>query len=136
VRMGKTKLVALTGHVPAEEDCADDPENPKNQTSRPSIPPPPRHSLRPVSEMPTTNFVWPARKYEMRYVGHCDPKRKRRCRSVASVRQFEDHWLDPLRGDRVVEIGAVKLVNRSPTGQTFHRYVCQQARLPVRALSR
>jgi DNA polymerase III epsilon subunit-like protein len=55
---------------------------------------------------------------------------------VASVRQFEDHWLDPLRGDRVVEIGAVKLVNRSPTGQTFHRYVCQQARLPVRALSR
>jgi DNA polymerase III subunit epsilon len=28
--------------------------------------------------------------------------------------------LDPLDGHRVVEIGAVELINRSPTGQTFH----------------
>jgi len=28
--------------------------------------------------------------------------------------------LDPSNGDRVVEIGAVELVNRCPTGQTFH----------------
>ena len=29
--------------------------------------------------------------------------------------------LDPLDGHRVVEIGTVKLINRSPTGKTFHR---------------
>ena len=29
--------------------------------------------------------------------------------------------LDPLNGDRVVEIGAVELINRAPTGQMFHR---------------
>ena len=27
-------------------------------------------------------------------------------------------------GDRIVEIGAVELINRSPTGQTYHRYLC------------
>jgi Exonuclease len=31
--------------------------------------------------------------------------------------------LEPLDGHRVVEIGAVELINRSPTGQTFHRYL-------------
>ena len=38
----------------------------------------------------------------------------------------ETPGLDPLNGDRVVEIGAVELINRSPTGQTFHRYLCPQ----------
>jgi DNA polymerase III epsilon subunit-like protein len=32
--------------------------------------------------------------------------------------------LDPLNGDRIVEIGAVELINRSPTGQKFQRYLC------------
>jgi DNA polymerase III subunit epsilon len=43
--------------------------------------------------------------------------------------------LDPLNGDRIVEIGAVKLVNRSLTGQTFHRYVCPQPVMPADAVA-
>jgi DNA polymerase III subunit epsilon len=38
----------------------------------------------------------------------------------------ETTGLDPLNGDRIVEIGAVELYNSSPTGQAFHRYVCPQ----------
>jgi hypothetical protein len=33
---------------------------------------------------------------------------------------------DPTEGRRVVEIGAVELVNRSLTGQTFHCYLCPE----------
>jgi DNA polymerase III epsilon subunit family exonuclease len=47
----------------------------------------------------------------------------------------ETTGLDPLNGDRVVEIGAVELVNRSLTGQTFHRYVCPQRAMPADALA-
>jgi Exonuclease len=39
--------------------------------------------------------------------------------------------LDPLDGHRIVEIGGVELINRSPTGQTFHRYVCPQRAMPA-----
>jgi DNA polymerase III subunit epsilon len=35
----------------------------------------------------------------------------------------ETTGLDPLSGHRVVEIGAVELVDRSPTGRTFHCYL-------------
>src|SRR5215467_3167948 len=35
----------------------------------------------------------------------------------------ETTGLDPLRGDRLVEIGCVELFNHMPTGQTFHRYL-------------
>ena len=35
----------------------------------------------------------------------------------------ETTGLDPLRGDRLVEIGCVELFNHMPTGQTFHRYI-------------
>jgi DNA polymerase III epsilon subunit-like protein len=38
----------------------------------------------------------------------------------------ETTGLDPLNGDRIVEIGAVELVNRCPTGYTFHRYLCPE----------
>jgi DNA polymerase III subunit epsilon len=38
----------------------------------------------------------------------------------------ETTGLDPLDGHRVVEIGAVELANRSPTGQTFYCYLCPQ----------
>jgi DNA polymerase III subunit epsilon len=43
----------------------------------------------------------------------------------------ETTGLDPEDGYRFVEIGAVELINRSPAGQTFHRYVCpEHAHLP------
>jgi DNA polymerase III subunit epsilon len=46
----------------------------------------------------------------------------------------ETTGLDPLNGDRVVEIGAAKLFNRSPTGQTFHRYLCPERSMPADAV--
>jgi DNA polymerase III subunit epsilon len=39
------------------------------------------------------------------------------------VLDTETTGLDPLRGDRVVELGCIELFNRMPTGQTFHRYM-------------
>jgi DNA polymerase III subunit epsilon len=47
----------------------------------------------------------------------------------------ETTGLDPLDGHRIVEIGAVELVNCSPTGQTFHRYVCPQGGMPADAVA-
>jgi DNA polymerase-3 subunit epsilon len=38
------------------------------------------------------------------------------------VLDTETTGLDPLRGDRLVEIGCVEIFNRMPTGQNFHRY--------------
>ena len=42
----------------------------------------------------------------------------------------ETTGLDPAQGDRIVEIGAVELVNHMPTGRTFHEYID-----PERAMS-
>jgi DNA polymerase III subunit epsilon len=39
------------------------------------------------------------------------------------VLDTETTGLDPLRGDRLVEVGCVEIFNRMPTGQTFHRYM-------------
>ena len=44
----------------------------------------------------------------------------------------ETTGLDPANGDRVVEIGAVKQINRSPAGQTFHCYLCPERSMPSR----
>jgi DNA polymerase III subunit epsilon len=56
-----------------------------------------------------------------------------------SVREIvidtETTGLDPLDGHRIVEIGAVEPVNRSPTGQTFHRYVCPERSMPADAVA-
>ncbi len=35
----------------------------------------------------------------------------------------ETTGLDPVNGDRIVEIGAIELYNHIPTGRSFHRYV-------------
>ena len=43
--------------------------------------------------------------------------------------------LDPLNDDRIVEIEPVEIVNRSLTGQTFHRYICPQRAMPADALA-
>lgn len=45
----------------------------------------------------------------------------------------ETTGLDPLRGDRLVEIGCVEIFNRMPTGQTFHRYINPQRDMPKEA---
>jgi DNA polymerase III subunit epsilon len=50
------------------------------------------------------------------------------------VLDTETTGLDPLNGDRVVEIGAAELVNRSLTGQTFHSYVYPERAVPADAV--
>jgi DNA polymerase-3 subunit epsilon len=46
------------------------------------------------------------------------------------VLDTETTGLDPLRGDRLIEIGCVELVNRIPTGREFHRYVNPEREVP------
>ena len=42
----------------------------------------------------------------------------------------ETTGFEPLKGDRVVEIGCVELINLIPTGQTFHRYLNPDRDMP------
>jgi len=45
----------------------------------------------------------------------------------------ETTGLDPLSGDRMVEIGCIELVNRVPTGRTFHAYFNPDRTMPAAA---
>lgn len=45
----------------------------------------------------------------------------------------ETTGLDPARGDRIVEIGAVELLNHLPTGRTFHVYINPERDMPKEA---
>jgi hypothetical protein len=47
----------------------------------------------------------------------------------------ETTGLDPLDGHRIIEIGAVELVNRCPTGNTFHRYLCRECTMRADAIA-
>lgn len=47
----------------------------------------------------------------------------------------ETTGLDPYQGHRLVEIGCIELVNRFPTGQTFHRYVNPERDVPQEAFA-
>lgn len=51
------------------------------------------------------------------------------------VLDTETTGLDPLRGDRLVEIGCVEMYNRMPTGQTFHRYINPERDMPQEAFA-
>jgi DNA polymerase-3 subunit epsilon len=51
------------------------------------------------------------------------------------VLDTETTGLDPLRGDRLVEIGCVEILNRMPTGQTFHRHLNPERDMPAEALA-
>jgi DNA polymerase-3 subunit epsilon len=46
------------------------------------------------------------------------------------VLDTETTGLDPLRGDRVVEIGCVELLNRIPTGASYHVYINPERGMP------
>ena len=46
----------------------------------------------------------------------------------------ETTGLDPLSGDRLVEIGCIELFNRFPTGKTFHGYFNPERDMPESAL--
>jgi DNA polymerase-3 subunit epsilon len=47
----------------------------------------------------------------------------------------ETTGLDPHQGHRLVEIGCIELVNRFPTGKTFHRYFNPQRDMPIEAFN-
>ena len=49
------------------------------------------------------------------------------------VLDTETTGLDPNEGHRIVEIGAVELVNHLPTGRSFHRYLNPQRPMPREA---
>jgi DNA polymerase-3 subunit epsilon len=49
------------------------------------------------------------------------------------VLDTETTGLDPLRGDRLVEIGCVELVNHMPTGQIYHCYINPERDMPEEA---
>jgi DNA polymerase-3 subunit epsilon len=51
------------------------------------------------------------------------------------VLDTETTGLDPLRGDRLVEIGCVEIFNRMPTGQTHHVYINPQRDMPLEAFN-
>lgn len=45
----------------------------------------------------------------------------------------ETTGLDPLNGDRIVEIGCIEVFNHMPTGKSFHAYVNPQRDVPAGA---
>ena len=51
------------------------------------------------------------------------------------VMDTETTGFDPEKGDRLVEIGAVELVNHLPTGRTFHKYVNPEREVPADAVA-
>lgn len=49
------------------------------------------------------------------------------------VLDTETTGLDPANGDRIVEIGCLELVNRLPTGNTYHAYINPERDMPREA---
>ncbi len=49
------------------------------------------------------------------------------------VLDTETTGLDPDSGDRIVEIGAVELLNHMPTGRTYHQYINPERTMPQEA---
>ncbi|SER50070.1 DNA polymerase III subunit epsilon [Sphingobium sp. YR768] len=47
----------------------------------------------------------------------------------------ETTGFDPVSGDRLVEIGCIELVNRVPSGRTFHAYYNPQRDMPTAAFN-
>ncbi len=46
------------------------------------------------------------------------------------VLDTETTGFDPERGDRIVEIGAIELLNHMPTGNTYHQYINPERGMP------
>ena len=53
---------------------------------------------------------------------------------IQSVREIvfdtETTGFDPATGDKLVEIGAVELINHVPTGRTYHQYINPEREVP------
>jgi len=51
------------------------------------------------------------------------------------VLDTETTGLDPASGHRVVEVGCIELINRFPSGKTFHRYLNPERDMPSEAFA-
>jgi len=51
------------------------------------------------------------------------------------VLDTETTGLDPYEGHRLIEVGCIELVNRIPSGQTFHRYLYPERDVPAEAFA-
>ncbi|SDX88906.1 DNA polymerase III subunit epsilon [Citreimonas salinaria] len=51
------------------------------------------------------------------------------------VLDTETTGFEPEQGDRIVEIGAVELMNHVPTGRTYHQYINPQRAMPAEAFA-
>ena len=51
------------------------------------------------------------------------------------VLDTETTGLDPLNGDRIVEIGCVEIFNHIATGQTYHQYINPERAMPTGAFA-
>jgi DNA polymerase III subunit epsilon len=51
------------------------------------------------------------------------------------VLDTETTGLDPSQGHRLVEVGCIELLNRIPTGATFHRYLNPERDMPAEAFA-
>ena len=51
------------------------------------------------------------------------------------VLDTETTGLDPNQGHRLVELGCIELLNRIPTGATFHRYLNPEREVPAEAVA-
>lgn len=51
------------------------------------------------------------------------------------VLDTETTGFDPTQGDRIVEIGAIEILNHLPTGKVFHRYINPQRDMPAEAFA-
>ena len=49
------------------------------------------------------------------------------------VLDTETTGLDPRRGDRLIEIGCIELVNRIPTGREYHQFINPERNVPAEA---
>src|SRR5512136_2722639 len=51
------------------------------------------------------------------------------------VLDTETTGLDPAQGHRLVEVGCIELLNRIPTGATFHAYLNPEHEVPAKAFA-
>ena len=51
------------------------------------------------------------------------------------VLDTETTGMDPLDGDRMVEIGCIEVINQIPTGRTYHQYINPEREVPEDAVA-
>ena len=79
-----------------------------------------------IKQAPATH--WPPDAYAERNVD-------RRSTYARAVLDTETTGLDPLNGDRIVEIGCVEIFNHIATGQTYHQYINLERAMPTGAFA-